>query len=187
MVGIPIFGTKGSLPKTCGGLTFSAMEIFPDPSHGAAMRYRGSSPFIHADAYLYDLGLPNIPQDLRSDEIFQFHQGACQDVFMMAEMGEYLELKTVTSQFLYLPEDALEPFCLWASFTYRNAPGPDVFFTGRQKSHLALRSDRGFINKVRYTYADSEGLADILFRGFLVFLVEWTTAVQEFSIPVGDA
>lgn len=42
--------------------------------------------------------------------------------------------------------------------------------------HLALRTDRGYINKVRFNHPESAGEAG--FAGFVGFTVEWTQAVQ---------
>lgn len=74
-----------------------------------------------------------------------------------------------------------------ASFAFsRNpkAPIPVVFpqkdgfvqDVGRVVSHLALRTDRGYINKVRFNQPEDAGEAG--FAGFVAFTVEWTQAVQ---------
>ena len=176
---IPIFGTEASVPSVCGGLELIDIKVYPESRLGVSMRYQNSSS-IRADTYLYNFGLPSIPEDLRSPEVIQFYQGACQDVYATAKMGQYLELQTLTSQYLHIPPDAPEPFCLWAAFTYRQAPGPKVFYTGFQTSHLALRIDHGLINKVRYSSPEKEGMDKAGFKGFLMFLMDWTRAVQEY-------
>jgi hypothetical protein len=45
-----------------------------------------------------------------------------------------------------------------------------------------MRTDRGFISKIRYTYPDSEEIADIRWQYFLDFMVEWSAILQKFSI-----
>jgi hypothetical protein len=177
---IPVFGVETSIPPTCGGLSYDHIEYYEESKLGVRIRYHGPS-FIRADAYLYDLGIPNITDDFTSSEVMQCYQEACQNVFKAAEMGIYLDLESVNSQFLYLPQDAPDPFCLWAIFTFNQPPGPDVLFTGKQMSHIALRTDRGFINKVRYSYPFSEEMVEVKLNGFLTFWVEWTVAVQKFG------
>ncbi len=177
---IPIFGKEASLPKICGGLMLAGVETFPDPGLGVKFRYQG---FVsdRADVYLYDLGSPHILTDLESPDIVEQFQQAVTDVFSAAEVGCYEDLELVSSQYLHLPPDSPEPFCLWAALRFHQPPGPQVFYTGPQISHLTLRSDRGYFNKVRYSYPESETSADKRFRGFLIFLVEWTSQVQSFS------
>jgi len=176
---IPIFWTEESLPPVCGGLEFRGVETYDDPNLGVGIRYQG--PFsLHADVFLYDLGLSEIPQDLHSKEVIQIYQDSLDSLFAAAEAGRYLELENISTQYLHVPLDAPEPFCLWGIFTYRQAKGDDVLFTGKQVSHMTLRTDHGFINKVRYTYPDSEDTEYEDFEGFLLFLLEWNDAVQEF-------
>jgi hypothetical protein len=173
---IPIFGVEASLPHVCGGLSFSEVEVFQDPRLGAAIRYEGSLG-IRADAYLYNLGLPDIPNDLQSSDVQDFFQQAWEDILRVAEMKKELDLEILKHEFLYLPKDATDPFCIWVAFTYLN-------FAGRQISHLALRIDQGFINKIRYSYPDIEGLEEKQYDSFLAFLTEWTSAVQQFPNTV---
>jgi hypothetical protein len=51
-------------------------------------------------------------------------------------------------------------------------------------SHLALRTDRGYINKVRFTYPES--MEASAFPAFLTFLQEWTHAVQSQPKMLGE-
>ena len=182
---IPVFGVEAFLPPVCGGLYLTHTEIFEDPRLGVSVRYQGSGS-MRADVYLYNLGLPDIPTDLRSPDVLEWFQGAWQDVLTVAEYKQYLEMGQPTFQYFHIPPDKPEPFCLWASFSYRQAPGPEVLFVGRQISHLTLRTDRGFINKVRYSYPDMEEANEVQFRSFLGFLLEWTAAVQQFSYSTID-
>lgn len=178
---IPIFGDESALPRTLAGLNFEQVEIYPDPRLGVSARY-GNPAGVKADVYLYDLGRKDIPADLRSEAVMGWFQEACQNVFMMVERGVYLDLETRVSQYLHLPPDAADPFCLWACFAYRQAPQPGVTYTGVRVSNLALRTDRGLINKLRYTYPDTPEMKDTGLRGFLMFLLEWTLAVQSFGV-----
>jgi hypothetical protein len=175
---IPIFGVEASLPHVCGGLSFREVGIFQDPHLGAAIRYEGSAG-RRADAYLYNLGLSDIPNDLQSSDVQEFFQQAWEDILRVVEKTKKLDLEILKHEFLYLPEDAPDPFCILVAFTYLN-------YTGRQISYLTLRIDRGFINKIRYTYPDIEGSEEKQYHNFLVFLKEWTIAVQEFSNTAVD-
>ena len=135
---------------------------------------------MKATTYLYSLGLENISPDLKSDQVLGFFEQAYLDVLRTAASGLYLDLELSEPQFLYLPDDD-RPFCLAAEFAFRHAPEPGVGFTGRCASHLALRTDGGFINKVRYTYPESEAGPDDGSERLLAFMVEWTVFVQAFS------
>lgn len=81
------------------------------------------------------------------------------------------------------PPDAAGPLCLCASFAYSQnagAPVPVVFpgridtpiinDVGRLVSHMALRTDRGYINKVRFNYLEDAGEGG--FAGLLNYLGE---------------
>lgn len=176
---IPVFGVESSIPRECAGLSFSAANYYDDPKLGIGIRYEGHS-LIYADTYLYDLGRSHITDDLESPEVIQWFQEACHGIFRHAELGSYRNLEVVNSNFLYLPQDDCDPFCLWASFMYNWAPGPGINYTGQLMSHITLRTDRGFINKVRYSYPYTEEIAEIGTKVFLHFLLEWTHAVQNF-------
>lgn len=178
---IPIFGTEKALPKVCGICEFVGVETYDDPGLGYSIRYKGPLS-LHADVYLYDLGLSTVPQDLHSKELIEIYQDSCDSILVTAESCRYLEIETIRSQYLHIPQDEPEPFCLWGIFTYRQAPVPDVFFTGKQKSHLTLRTDHGFINKIRYTYPDYEETEDDSFKSFLFFILEWNAAIQQFTV-----
>jgi hypothetical protein len=171
---IPVFGSESQLPASVGGLAFVHVEYFADPRLGVSIRY-GKPTTAKADAYLYDLGLSDIPSDLGLQQVVEWFQHSCQDVMLAAERGLYLDFEVLASRYLHIPPGAPDPFCLWASFAYRQISGPGVF-TGRRVSNLALRTDRGHINKVRYTYPEDAG--EHGFAGFLGFVVEWTYLVQ---------
>jgi hypothetical protein len=172
---IPIFGDKASVPSHIGGLRLEGIETYSDARLGTAFQFSGEN--VEATTYLYNLGLTNIPSDLRSGEVVGFLEQAYLDVLRTAASGLYLDLELSEPQFLYLPDDD-RPFCLGAEFAFRHSPESGVGFTGRCASHLALRTDGRFINKVRYTYPESEaGEADCSAR-LLAFMVEWTVFVQ---------
>jgi hypothetical protein len=176
---IPVFGVESSIPRECAGFSFSEATYYDDPKLGISIRYYGPS-LIYANTYLYNLGRSYITDDLESPEVMQWFQEACHGILRYAELGSYLNLEEVNSKFLYLPQDDSDPFCLWASFIYNPAPGPGISYTGQLMSHIALRTDRGFINKVRFSYPYTEEISEVGRKGFLHFLLEWTHAVQNF-------
>lgn len=176
---LPIFRDESRLPTRLAGLDFEGVHYYPQPGMGVSVRYGGPG-VAKADAYLYDLGLTDVPTDLKSERVVEWFREACGGVFEAARRGVYSDLEVRASQFLHLPADAPEPFALWASFVYAQAPAPGVGYTGKRVSNLALRTDHGQINKVRYTYPDPGAgeAADAALAAFLRFLVEWTDAVR---------
>lgn len=182
---VPVFDTPDSIPRKCGDLNLYDVEVYQDLRFGVGIRYQASSGTSErADVYLYDFGLKDVPADIKSPEMLNFFRGACQDVYASAEMGQYDHFKMLSSQYIHLPPNSPDPFCLWAVFSFEQPLGPNVFFTGKQTSHLAMRSDRGYINKVRYSYPTLDTEEEIGFKRFLRFFLEWTALVQKHSDSV---
>jgi len=180
---IPVFVNESSLPRVIGGLPLSGVESHPDRNIGMSARY-GVGADMRADVYLYDEGHNDIPSDLGSQDVLRFFQEACGAVDAAAKQGVYLDFEILATRFLHIPSDAPNPFCLWGVFTYRLPSSQGVSYLGTRVSHLALRTDRGYINKVRFTYPqdEDEGVEEINFDRFKSFLVEWSIAVQEFGL-----
>lgn len=176
MRAIPLFGSERQLPGMIAGLAFEHVICYPDPKLGVSIRY-GTPAIAKGEAYLYDYGLSDISDEIKSPRVLEWFQYACQAVTDAAEQGLYKDFEVLTSQYLHLPPDSTDPFCLWASFVYRQTPGPNVSYEGRRVSNLALRIDRGYINKVRYTHPEEAGEEGL--TGFLAFLVEWTDLVSK--------
>lgn len=175
---IPLFETDDALPLRLGNLDYCGAMFFPDERLGVQMRY-SSDNGTKGDIYLYNLRLENIPDDLHAPEVMEFFQTACADVLGQAERGLLLDLEIKASQ--YLPIDSEEPSYLWAVFQYRQAPGPGTSYEGERFSHLALRTDGGYINKVRYTYPAA--IAEESSLGLMQFLYEWRETVACFLNP----
>ncbi len=177
---IPVFLNESSLPRVIGGLAIEGVDIYPDERLGIKVRY-GIGPGLKADVYLYNLGRSDITVDLRSPDVLSWFEGACQDIQRLADMGMYVDLDIRGMEFLYIPADAADPFCLWAGFAYRQATSPLDSHLLMRVSHLAVRTDRGYINKVRFTHLEGSNEEEVGFDRFLAFLVEWTTTVQDFA------
>jgi hypothetical protein len=172
---IPLFENEQSLPQRIGLLHYREVIHFDDKRLGVQVRY-ASPDGVKADVYLYDLGMTGIPSDIMSPIVQEFFKEACGDVFTAAKRGMLLDLEVKTSQYLYLPSGAPIPMYLWATFYYRQAPGPSTNYEGMRYSHLALRTDKGYINKVRYTYPDIGDENASL--GLIAFLMDWHNVVQ---------
>lgn len=181
---IPVFGTETSVPLSCGGLVFDFIKKFKDPGLGISFRYVGRDS-IYADVFLYDLGLPRISQDIRSAEVLQWFQDAYASILVSVERGDYHGFETHKSEFLHIPDNEPEPFCLWSAFSYYKYSESGDDFTKRRTSHLTLMTDRGFINKIRYTYPSYKDMNEqaefAVFGGFIAFLLEWTDTVRKFT------
>lgn len=183
---IPVFGSEDRIPSSIAGLGLEGIERYQDPKLGVMIRY-GIAPWIKADAYLYDMGLADISEDIESPQVIGLFEESLQGVLMAAGQGLYRDFEILRTGSITVPPDADKPLCLCASFAYRqNADAPipaalqqrDAVINdvGKLVSHMALRTDRGYINKVRFNHPEDAGEAG--FTGFINFLVEWTNLVQ---------
>ncbi len=207
MSSIPVFGTIGQVPASIAGLKLVDVLQYENPDMGTLFKY-GFPPTLTADAYLYNNGFADIPADLRSPFLANSFREQHQGILMMGNMGTIRDVDVLRSAVLAHPGDQNIPLCYWSTFAYRHIERemrfsevgvaregdgvvPDV---GRLISHLTLRSDRGFFNKVRFTYVErasdpayfgvtAEDLPDPALDWFLRFVADWTYAVQ--TAPVG--
>jgi hypothetical protein len=174
---LPLFGTEANLPRRLGSLTYEGLEVPADARLGIVVRYAAPQAGTKADCSLYDLGLADLPSDLRAAQVVDLFRRACGDVLSAAQRGWYLDMQLRASEYLHLNEDDPEPSFLFASFSYRQAGGPDTRFPEPRLSHLALRIDGGLINQVRYTYLQGPDDAQS-YQDCLRFLRDWLRAVQ---------
>jgi len=171
---IPLFQTEDTVPTELGELAYTGCDIYDDPRLGVKLRYdRGMT---KADVYLYDLGINPISEDVRSEQVMEFFQQSCNDILVAAERGIYNDLETRTSQYLHIPDNSPDPMYLWAAFYYRQAPAPGVVDEGYRYSHILIRTDGGYINKVRYTYP--ERVKNDASRDMIQFLLDWDAALR---------
>lgn len=184
---IPVVGSVDDLPAEVAGLQFQGVRRFPDTDAGVQIRY-GIPALATADVYLYTQGFSDITDDLWSAEVEARFEDSCTLVVMTEAQGLHTDLVTLQSGYLFIPADAPEPLCLWASFAYTVSPGvpipmidpaggtPVVTDMGRKFSHVGLRTDRGYLNKIRYTHPVEDGEKG--FSGFRAFAAEWTDFVK---------
>lgn len=179
---IPVFGVESSVPAMCALLSLTEIYSYDDPRMGVGFKYEGPD-YIHADAYLYDLGLPHITDDIKSPEVISWFKIALAEIFKFVELGEYKNFTMAFSDFFFLEQNKSNPFCLLSSFIYEAtitdaSNGNNIICEMEQMSHLTLRTDRGFINKIRFSYPRE--VSHIGIKVFRAFLLDWTTAVQNF-------
>jgi hypothetical protein len=177
---LPLFGTEANLPRQLCRLIYEGLEVLPDPRLGIVVRYAAPPAVIKADCSLYDLGLADLPADLDSPRVVELFRRACSNVLDAADRGWYHDLQLRSSQHLHLPADDPETAFLFASFSYRQAGGPDTLHAGTRISHLALRVDHGLINQVRYTYLQGPH-DEQSYHDCLLFLHDWLRAVRAVS------
>lgn len=196
---IPIFDAVEALPPRIGLLWLADVEVFEDPRAGVCFRYRypekdshgpadldaiaerlgGPRPdlrLLKADVYLYNPGLPVVPADLMSDETVAILQQALAEVTFVAEQGHYQQFEIMSAGLLNVPPAAAESAWLWAAMRYRQTRGPLADDDQDRVSHLAVRTDGGYINKVRYTYTAAIP-ASRAYSDFLLFLFEWRHSI----------
>ena len=184
---IPVFGVEAYVPSMCAKLSLVEIYHYDDPKHGVSFKYQGPG-HIYADAYLYNLGLSNIPDDLKSPEVTGWFQDAIAGILKLKPVKFKMNQNPteVGYSFLFRNEDNSSPLCLWAQFTYEetisNSEQQDSgIYQVEMTSHLTLRTDRGFINKIRFSYPNVKEISDIGSKVFQAFLSEWTAAVQNFN------
>jgi hypothetical protein len=181
---IPIFVDKYNLPKHIDHLVLDDIEIYEQKVLGVKIRYHADNSSYggaKADIYLYDAGRSPLPQNIRSPDMLKLFQAAYSEIRVAAQLDIYENLEEMNAEFLHLPENAPEPMWLWAAFRYRQPPGRgSVTYTLDRVSHLALRTDRGYVNKVRYTYPGY--IEEQEFSHYLQFLFEWQQIVGSFQL-----
>jgi len=176
---LPVFGVEASIPAQCAGLVYHSVNYYDDPRLGIGIRYDGPA-YIHADTYLYNMGRPYITDDLMSPQVIHWFLEACDSITKHAEMEAYQNIEVLECRILNFPKDDPQPFWHYASFTYKRADEEGSIYTDPLISHIALRIDRGFINKVWFSYPNTVELSEVGIRGFFDFLIEWTLTVQNF-------
>lgn len=178
---IPIFGDESHLPESVAGLPFCGLTVCPDPKLGVVIGY-GLPQIVSVTSYLYDMGVAGIPEDLRSPDVVQFFEEAVHSVSSVAKRGLYVDFEILATEYLHVPPYSAESW-LWAAFSYVENPNekPDAKSV-KQVSYLALRTDEGYINKVRFT--TDYGREPAAYVTFLRFLVSWRDAIAEHQAKV---
>ncbi len=162
----PIFTDQTKVPEVVGQLGLMRFDPSDDPDRGSIFRYEAETEgdgWLGANVFLYDRG-------------FDLRDGADQE-----EVAEERD-----SSFKRLRANAIEPTTIgvapikcqmpggqpvdWQWACLRSSPNTDAEIT-----HVAIRVDGGYFNKVLYTYPAS---IDSIGRVALVeFLDDWHRAV----------
>jgi hypothetical protein len=201
---IPIFESASALPPRLGVLSLANVEVYSDVRAGAAFRYRGVAiqdrppphghkelavitellcgpkfDFSHvkADAYLYTLGLQEIPADFESEVMAEIYHHALDEIFAVVDNGGYQHFEILMQQFLKIPLHMPKSNWLCTTMRYRQREAAGTSYDQDRISHLALRTDAGYINKVRYTYP-AELPASLAYGDFLLFLFDWQRSIN---------
>ena len=148
------------------------LEVLAERLSGPALDFR----LVKADVYLYDLGLPVVPVDLRSDDMMEIFRQALAEISAVVKQGDYHQFELMMAELLAMPPLGGEPTWLWAAMRYRQGKKTEEDYDQDRVSHLAIRTDAGLTNKVRYTYPATLAPA-LAYAGFLLFLFEWKHSI----------
>lgn len=178
MKSIPLFGTEENVPAKVGALQHNRTETFDDPDLGVALRYL-SPDGTTGDVFIYNLGIKGIPDEVRSPEVEEFFQRECAQMKLLAENGTYRDFQFLLADIMPFPDNQSQAMYHVAGFRYRREGSAHTLFD----SHLALRTERGFIIKVRYTYPHCTGQEEVEKIGLYgLFLFELYDSIR-FSFP----
>ncbi len=163
-----------------GGLGLEDIHEYADPGNGTSFRYGlGVGHRVKADAYLYDLQLPSVPSDFDDPLVASLFEQSCAAIMASVRLGQ-LELLSA-ARTMVLPVRLAEAEDVpWhvAAMRYRQVAQDQPEPEGAKLSILALRTDRGYINKVRLTLEDTEETREIAFGALHRFLSEWLLALR---------
>lgn len=200
---IPIFGSEDKLPLRVGILYLADVEIYEIRAAGARFQYYfydiaedaeakksdlealaeiigGPHPnfkHVKASTYLYDLGLPSVPTNLESDEMAEIFNHALTDIFAVVNQRDYLQFEVLQHGLLTVSPQIPNHKWLWAAMRYQQRKSNEGDDDQDRISHLAVRCDAGYINKVRYTYPATLPTR-VAYAGFLLFLFEWKHSID---------
>jgi hypothetical protein len=167
-IDIPIFDDEDALPIQLHRLKYAFFQLYSDPRGGISLRY-GNPDGTVADVYLYDGGFEKLPDGVRFGEMDRLFESECHQIIAV-KAGLCSDFRPTKSQELKLLGGS-EPSHLCMTFTYSS---PDA--RGVMTSHMAIRADMGFLNKVRYTYPSAFGESGLV--GFEAFLRDWGHAID---------
>lgn len=128
-----------TFPKVIAGMTFFELEQYPDTSLGYRLQYLGPDSIV-ADIYVYDNGIPNIPNGyhykLVSLELFE----VVRQLKMMEQRGQYTDLKQVEGGLR--PQEGVIRFA-WQRFEFLSASKEgmitEIFIAGFSNKFIKLR------------------------------------------------
>jgi hypothetical protein len=167
---LPVFGIPENVPFVLGSLELTDILPFEDRRLGVQFSYRGVDA-DNATTYLYDLGDSGIPADIEDSRVLVHFDQIRHDVLSSQSAAGYTVVDDLDTEAGQLIRIRGGPTWWWTAFRIRYPDSDDLFF-----SFAFLRTDRGYFNKVRYTYAKSDHARAN--ERMLRFLGEWTVAVK---------
>jgi hypothetical protein len=182
MAVIPIFQHERNLPPILGGLRYQSTSVYCHAPLDVGVWYAVPNGYT-ADVFLYDPGRENAPAGVTDPRLQGFSQSAVSAVFASERNGTCRDVRILGTWYARIPEDAPEPTYLWTALSYVTEADPTFGYTGLWYSHLAIRADCGFVNKVRYSYIEPRAADGV--RNLGAFLQDWYIAVQGARLLVG--
>jgi uncharacterized protein YbaA (DUF1428 family) len=165
---IPIFATAAAVPQEVGLLALSGIEGDDDPAVGTSFRFDASTEdgqWIGANAFLYGNEY-ELVDGASSTLISRERDKSLKRLRVGAMDPETIGIREIT----VVAEDGERVPWAWAAI--RDKPETDALIT-----HVAVRADRGLVNKVLFTYPVA---IDRLGRQAMVrFLVDWHQVLRQ--------
>jgi hypothetical protein len=164
---IAVFAECASVPESVAQLGLVRVDANDDPNVGSCFRYEAATPDggrLGANTFLYD-------RELRLDDGSESAEAVAErDRSFRALRAGALEPSTIGVRHMRLPTSGgVRLGWQWAAL--RDSPDSDALIT-----HVAVRVDRGYFNKVLFSYPVRSD--EIGRTAFVAFLIEWHRAVQ---------
>jgi hypothetical protein len=139
------------LPETLGGLPrVSAFNYETrSPGLGVSFKYRAAVPAIFADIYVFNGGLPRIPEGIDDPAVAGMFDSAIGDIRAMGEAGRYRDVELIGSDSIPLGDAPGARRALRARFSY-------TLSEGKVYSHVYGLAVRNHFVKMRFTYRQDQ-------------------------------
>ena len=139
-----------AFPREFAGLIFDGQTKYEQAALGYCLRYGGRD-LLKADIYVYDNGIPNIPDGYDNETVKSEAVYAARVLEIIQERGQYTGLVHLETG--VVPQQGYIKF-VWDKFRYAQAPGKGVLYTGTRISETLLTGFRGKFLKIRLTYKE---------------------------------
>lgn len=159
---VAVFGESGKVPEEVGGLFLDYVEVSEEHDRVTICRYRADTAdgqWIGANTFLYDRDL-ELEDGAESTLVI-----AERDQSLRVLNGGALEPKVLGKRQLKLPAGGGRSLT-WQWASLRDGPLSDALVT-----HVAIRVDRGYYNKVLFSYP--VGIDEVGRKALVVFLTDW--------------
>ncbi len=140
-----------SFPKEIAGMSFRNLEEYDDPKAGYSLRY--SVREIKADIYVYDHGIPNIPNGYSSKIVKSEAASISRILKTMEERGYYKNLRHLGKGIV--PKQGQIRF-VWNKFEFFQVSQDGVPETKKRTSIAFVTGFAGKFIKIRLTYMKND-------------------------------